>query len=95
VSLSDLFTWSAAQRDDYARSIRARIQELYSTLGVRFPIYVLVTKTDLLAGFSEFFGDLGREARAQVWGTTFDFPSARRAGWARRSPASSTRSSRA
>jgi type VI secretion system protein ImpL len=74
VSLSDLFTSSAAQRDDYARSIRARIQELYSTLGVRFPIYLIVTKTDLLAGFSEFFGDLGREARAQVWGTTFDFP---------------------
>ena len=74
VSLSDLFTQSAAQRDDYARSVRARIQELYSTLGVRFPIYVVVTKTDLLAGFSEFFGDLGREARAQVWGTTFDFP---------------------
>jgi type VI secretion system protein ImpL len=74
VSLSDLFTSSAAQRDDYARSIRARIQELYGTLGVRFPIYVVVTKTDLLAGFAEFFNDLGREARAQVWGTTFDFP---------------------
>jgi type VI secretion system protein ImpL len=74
VSLSDLFTSSGAQRDDYARSIRARIQELYSTLGVRFPIYVIVTKTDLLAGFSEFFGDLGRGSSAQVWGTTFDFP---------------------
>jgi type VI secretion system protein ImpL len=74
VSLSDLFTSSSAQRDDYARSVRARIQELYSTLGVRFPIYVIVTKVDLLAGFAEFFGDLGREARAQVWGTTFDFP---------------------
>ncbi len=74
VSLSDLFTSSTAQRDDYARSVRARIQELYSKLGVRFPIYVIVTKSDLLAGFSEFFGDLGREARAQVWGTTFDFP---------------------
>jgi type VI secretion system protein ImpL len=74
VSLADLFTSSGAQRDEYARAVRARIQELYSTLGVRFPIYVLVTKTDLLAGFAEFFGDLGREARAQVWGTTFDFP---------------------
>ncbi|MET0382002.1 MAG: type VI secretion system membrane subunit TssM [Burkholderiaceae bacterium] len=74
VSLSDLLTWSAAQRDDYARSVRARVQELYGTLGVRFPVYVIVTKTDLLAGFSEFFGDLGREARAQVWGTTFEVP---------------------
>jgi type VI secretion system protein ImpL len=74
VSLSDIFTSSGSQRDDYARSVRARVQELYSTLGVRFPVYVVVTKCDLLAGFTEFFGDLGREARAQVWGTTFDFP---------------------
>ena len=77
VSVDHLFTSSTAQRDDYARSVRARIQELYATLGVRFPVYVVVTKTDLLAGFTEFFGDLGREARAQVWGTTFDFPAPR------------------
>jgi type VI secretion system protein ImpL len=38
---------------------------------VRFPIYVLVTKCDLLAGFIEFFDNLGREERAQVWGMTF------------------------
>ena len=35
---------------------------------MRLPIYVLVTKSDLLAGFSEFFGSLGKEERAQVWG---------------------------
>jgi type VI secretion system protein ImpL len=29
------------------------------------------TKADLIAGFTEFFDDLDREARAQVWGTTF------------------------
>ena len=74
VSLADLASWSAPQRDDYARAVRARVQELASDLGVRVPIYVLVTKCDLLAGFSEFFGDLGREARAQVWGASFEFP---------------------
>src|SRR4030095_9161263 len=35
--------------------------------------YVLVTKSDLLAGFSEFFADLGRDERAQVWGFTLPF----------------------
>ncbi|HEX7234850.1 MAG TPA: type VI secretion protein IcmF/TssM N-terminal domain-containing protein, partial [Nitrosospira sp.] len=38
-----------------------------------FPLYVLVTKTDLLAGFMEFFGEYGKEERAQVWGTTFPY----------------------
>jgi type VI secretion system protein ImpL len=36
------------------------------------PIYVLVTKADLLAGFSEFFSELDSEQRGQVWGITFD-----------------------
>jgi GrpB-like predicted nucleotidyltransferase (UPF0157 family) len=33
---------------------------------------VLVTKTDLLAGFNDFFSALDAEQRAQVWGITFD-----------------------
>ena len=73
LSVSDLFVSSPEERAEYARSVRARIQELYRTLGVRFPLYVMVTKCDLLAGFTEFYNDLGREARAQAWGMTFDF----------------------
>ena len=38
---------------------------------MRMPVYVLFTKADLIAGFTEFFDDLDREKRAQVWGTTF------------------------
>ncbi len=73
LSVSDLFVQSAEERAEYARSVRARIQELYATLGVRFPLYLVVTKSDLLAGFTEFYSDLGREARAQVWGMTFPY----------------------
>jgi type VI secretion system protein ImpL len=32
----------------------------------------MVTKTDLLAGFTEFCSDFEARQRAQVWGTTFD-----------------------
>lgn len=73
LSVSDLFVQSPEERAEYARSVRARIQELYETLGVRFPLYVVVTKCDLLAGFTEFYNDLGREARTQAWGMTFEY----------------------
>ncbi|MCB1741219.1 MAG: type VI secretion system membrane subunit TssM, partial [Gammaproteobacteria bacterium] len=35
------------------------------------PVYVMFTKSDLVAGFTEFFDDLGKEERNQVWGMTF------------------------
>jgi len=49
------------------------VQELYQTLGLRIPVYVLVTKTDLLAGFAEFFSPLGKEERAQAWGFSLPY----------------------
>ena len=71
ISLVDLATLPSTERFAHARAIKQRIQELQTELGVRFPIYVLFTKADLIAGFVEFFDDLGREEREQVWGMTF------------------------
>jgi type VI secretion system protein ImpL len=73
ISASDLLTQSARERAGHAEAARARIAELYERLQIRFPIYVLVTKFDLLAGFTEFFSDLSKEERAQVFGTTFTY----------------------
>jgi type VI secretion system protein ImpL len=39
---------------------------------MRLPVYLLVTKADLVAGFEPFFGDLTEKQREQVWGYTFD-----------------------
>ncbi|VXB63707.1 type VI secretion system membrane subunit TssM [Massilia sp. 9I] len=71
LSVSDLLQGDDIWRSSQAQAIRERIKELHEQLGVRFPVYVLVTKCDLLAGFVEYFDSLGREERAQVWGTTF------------------------
>src|SRR3546814_7423755 len=71
VSLADLAMLPEAERAAHARAIKQRIGELIGQLGVRFPIYVLFTKADLIAGFVEFFDDLGREEREQVFGFTF------------------------
>ena len=71
VSVMDLLLWSKSERAKYAAHVRMRISEMYAAMRTRFPVYLLVTKTDLLAGFTDFFGDMDATARAQVWGTTF------------------------
>lgn len=71
VSASDLMLWSKKERERYAGHVRMRLGELHAALMQRPPVYVLVTKCDLMAGFSDFFAGLDEAARAQVWGTTF------------------------
>jgi type VI secretion system protein ImpL len=71
VSVMDLLLWTKAERAKYATHVRMRLSEMVAALESRFPVYVLVTKVDMLAGFTEFFGDLDVAGRAQVWGTTF------------------------
>ncbi len=71
IGLSDIAQAPADERIAHARAIRRRIKELGDKLGIRMPVYALFTKADLLAGFSEFFADLDRERREQVWGATF------------------------
>jgi type VI secretion system protein ImpL len=76
MSLQDLIQQSEAERRDQAMAIRSRIIELSDRLKVRFPVYLLITKCDLVAGFVEFFEDMGKEERAQVWGFTFQLADA-------------------
>lgn len=73
LSVGDLLHQSPVEWEVHIEAVRARVRELYEALGGRFPIYVLVTKSDLLAGFSEFFGALGKEERAQVWGFSLPY----------------------
>ena len=68
ISLLDLLSQTDEERIMHAKTIRSRIDELMEKLEVRFPIYLMFTKTDLISGFSEFYEDLGKEDREQVWG---------------------------
>nr|WP_321981915.1 type VI secretion system membrane subunit TssM [uncultured Cohaesibacter sp.] len=76
ISLSDLSMQDEETRRAHARAIRTRLHELRERLGVRFPIYIMFTKADLIAGFQEFFDNLGSEERAQVWGFTLPYEEA-------------------
>ncbi len=77
IAVSDVAQATPDERLSHARAIRRRVKELETRLGVRMPIYTLFTKADLLAGFTEFFDDLDRTKRAQVWGVTFPLGAAR------------------
>ncbi|MGD8914896.1 MAG: type VI secretion system membrane subunit TssM, partial [Candidatus Thiodiazotropha sp.] len=71
ISVEDILQLTELERLNHAKAIRMRVKELIDHFGIRFPIYVLFTKCDLLAGFNEFFENMGREERNQVWGMTF------------------------
>jgi type VI secretion system protein ImpL len=71
VSVSDLIAKSAAERAQHAATVRQRMQELHERLNIRFPIYLLVTKCDLMAGFMDTFATLDKAQRAEPWGFTF------------------------
>ncbi|MGH7074895.1 MAG: type VI secretion system membrane subunit TssM [Stellaceae bacterium] len=75
MGISDIALLSPEERSAHARAIRKRLLELRDEFDVRFPIYFLLTKADLMAGFVEFFDDIGREDREQVWGVTLPFDS--------------------
>src|SRR2546429_517380 len=73
VSVGDLLTLTAPGRDAQVAAARRRLDELGHELRIRLPIYLLVTKCDLMSGFTEYFDDLTPEERKQVWGVTFPY----------------------
>ncbi len=73
VSVADLLQMTAQEREVHASTLKARLNELREGLGVQFPVYVLVTKSDLMSGFTEYFLNYTREDRAQVWGFTLPY----------------------
>lgn len=71
VSVEELFQ-EVSRRQALAEKLRARIQEVSKILQITPPIYLLVTKMDLLAGFNESFETFSSEQRQQGWGFTFE-----------------------
>ncbi|MGE0500234.1 MAG: type VI secretion system membrane subunit TssM [Rhizobiaceae bacterium] len=55
----------------HGRKIRRRLAELNERLEIKLPVYLMLTKADLIKGFEQFFGKLSTSAREQVWGATF------------------------
>jgi type VI secretion system protein ImpL len=73
ISAQDLMVQGERGREAHVEAARRRLNELNTQLRIQLPVYVMVTKCDLIAGFSEYFDDLAQEGRTQVWGVTFPY----------------------
>ncbi|NOH79411.1 type VI secretion system membrane subunit TssM [Vibrio sp. RE86] len=75
LDVSHLATATTTERKAYASLIRARIRELMETLSTRLPVYITLTKLDLLYGFDTFFHYYSKTERDDVLGFTFSLES--------------------
>ncbi len=82
ISVADLLSDSAEARRAQAEALRARMAELHQQTGIQFPVYIMVTKTDLLKGFMSYYGTLDKSQRDRIKG--FGFP------WGAERPADET-----
>lgn len=71
VDLPALLHGTPEQRVALAHVLRTRLYELSSQLGSRLPLYVVLTKFDLLDGFDQLHAGLPAGAREAMLGFTF------------------------
>jgi type VI secretion system protein ImpL len=69
LSLQELLGDEASLRT-HGKTIRKRLAELREKLQIQLPVYLMVTKADLVPGFEAFFADFTARDREQVWGAT-------------------------
>ncbi|MFC3529860.1 type VI secretion system membrane subunit TssM [Paracoccus mangrovi] len=73
-SIEDMMRDDAATLQAHAETVRVRLAELHEQLKIDFPVYVMFTKADLIAGFREYFASFSLNRRKLVWGVTFQTP---------------------
>jgi type VI secretion system protein ImpL len=70
ISASQLLSDSGEKLRNEGGIIRERIEEAVRELGVVFPVYLLVTKCDLVEGFAEFYGAMPQRVLGDALGYT-------------------------
>ena len=72
VGAEDLNALSTEELERYGKEIRTRLDELMLVLNAKFPVYVLVTKCDLIQGMNQFCDFLGETNLNQAMGIVND-----------------------
>lgn len=70
-SVEDMLKGTPESLTQHAAVVRERLGEIHQALRIDFPVYVLFTKADLIAGFREYFSSFSQARRKMAWGTTF------------------------
>ncbi|SFN56825.1 type VI secretion system protein ImpL [Izhakiella capsodis] len=70
LSAADILNRTTSELLSISATLRARLYELRQQTGEHFPVYLTITKLDLLTGFEEYFRNLTAAEREQIWGVT-------------------------
>ena len=73
LGMAELLQMTPSERADHAASLRARLLEMRQQLGIRVPVYLIVTKMDVICGFAPYFQSLTSDGRVQPWGFTLPY----------------------
>ncbi|MFJ4453967.1 type VI secretion system membrane subunit TssM [Pseudomonas sp. NPDC089392] len=71
IDLPALLHGTPEQRIALAHVLRTRLYEVSSQLGARLPLYVVLSKFDLLDGFDQLYSKLSASGREKLLGFTF------------------------
>lgn len=75
LDMANMVSAPTSDRKAYAHLMRARLRELMETLSTRLPVYITLTKLDLLLGFEPFFRHYNQAERDEIMGFTFSLNS--------------------
>lgn len=71
LDLPDLLTADKRRREQLLQVLRGRLQDLRQQLHCQLPVYVVLTRLDLLYGFATLFQSLDKSDRDAILGVTF------------------------
>lgn len=71
LDLPDLLTADKRRREHLLQTLRSRLQDIRQHLHCQLPVYVVLTRLDLLQGFAALFQSLNRQDRDAILGVTF------------------------
>ena len=71
LDLPDLLTADKHRREHLVQLLRSRLQDVRQHLHCQLPVYVVLTRLDLLTGFAALFHSLDKQGRDAILGVTF------------------------
>lgn len=74
IPANSLLSDPSSELEDKAKIIREKLTQLEQELEVQFPVYIVVTKCDLVLGFAEFFQRLPALEQRQLFGWSKEAP---------------------
>lgn len=81
VDLYQLMTFTKEQRESYISSVQQRLQDIEDKTHCQLPVYLVLTKLDLMYGFEALYQTLDKQQRDDILGVTFSLDDTSPASW--------------